>query len=69
MRKPCSGLGSEAPCERRKECANYSHWMEDRRSAFNLCTPTGQPFKHFAQAGTQSMHQAQKIEAMQWSLF
>jgi len=47
MNRPCSGLGSFAPCERRVDCANYRHWTDDPRSEFNICTITGQPFKHF----------------------
>lgn len=41
---PCSGLG-ERPCERRGNCANFMHWTENPRSAFNLCTPLGPGFK------------------------
>ncbi len=49
--KPCSGLGSIAPCEKREFCANYRHWTEDPRSEFNICTVTGKPFKFFVPIG------------------
>lgn len=47
MTRYCSGLGGFRPCERRHECANYRHWLDDPRSEFNVCTVTGRPFKHF----------------------
>lgn len=47
MRILCSGLGSFSPCEKRDQCANYVHWLDDPRSEFNACTITGQPFRHY----------------------
>jgi hypothetical protein len=47
-RRQCSGLSSVMPCcEKRSQCANYIHWLDDPRSEFNICTVTGSPFKHF----------------------
>ncbi len=47
MKRYCSGLGTFAPCEKRDQCANYVHWLDDPRSEFNICTITGYRFKHF----------------------
>lgn len=48
MTRLCSGLhSSNACCDRRAQCANYVHWLDDPRSEFNICTITGQPFKHY----------------------
>lgn len=48
MKRLCSGLDSlNTCCERRDQCANYTHWLDDPRSEFNICTITGQPFKHY----------------------
>lgn len=47
VKRLCSGLGSIQPCQRRHECANYVHWIDDPRSEFNICTITGRPSKHF----------------------
>jgi hypothetical protein len=46
----CSGLGWRDPCAKRDQCANYVHWTLDRRSDFNVCSPTGK-LKHFVQIG------------------
>lgn len=43
----CSGLGSFAPCEKRDQCANYVHWIDDPRSEFNACAAAGQPLKYY----------------------
>jgi hypothetical protein len=48
MTRLCSGLhSSNTCCDRRAQCANYVHWLDDPRSEFNICTITGQPFKHY----------------------
>jgi hypothetical protein len=47
MNRPCSGLGSINPCERRDQCANYRHWLDDPRSEFNVCAVLGGNFAHF----------------------
>lgn len=69
MRQLCSGLGSIAPCEKRDQCANYVHWTQDPRSKFNICTVTGDQFKHYVQRGAQIAQTAQKVESRQESLF
>ncbi len=51
MKRYCSGLGAFSPCEKRSECANYVHWLNDPRSEFNICTITGQAFKNYTPRG------------------
>lgn len=46
----CAGLESSrlnAVCARRTQCTKYANWWETTGVQFNLCGPTGQPFKHF----------------------
>jgi len=45
--KICSGLESFGVCEKRDQCANYVHWLDDPRSEINVCTTTGQAFKYY----------------------
>lgn len=47
MNRPCSGLNHNGGCERRQECANYRHWLDDPRSEFNVCAALGGNFAHF----------------------
>lgn len=68
MIRPCSGLGSFSPCERRDTCANYVGWWIDPRSAFNICTITGQAFKHYIPRGV-GVYAAAQNKTGQLSLF
>jgi hypothetical protein len=46
----CAGLESShlnAVCARREQCSRYANWWEAPGVQFNLCGPSGQPFKHF----------------------
>jgi hypothetical protein len=47
----CSGLGWQAPCAKRDQCANYKHWATQLHSEFNACTSSGEEFKFFARTG------------------
>jgi len=69
MKRFCSGLSTFAPCEKRDQCANYVHWLDDPRSEFNVCTITGQPFKHYVSRGLPIAPPIAQSQSRQGSLF
>jgi hypothetical protein len=50
----CAGLASShlnAVCERRDTCRRYANWWATPGVQFNVCNPTGKPFKHYEPVG------------------
>lgn len=67
MNRPCSGLiDNNKGCERRNQCANYRHWLDDPRSEFNVCAALGGEFAHFVPINIPVVF---SVPGLQWSLF
>lgn len=67
MNRPCSGLTDfNSACERRHQCANYRHWLDDPRSEFNVCAAPGGNFAHFVPINIPVVV---SVPGLQWSLF
>lgn len=59
----CAGLesvGLNSICERRDQCSHYVPWP-DGGTNFNVCSPTGQPYKHFRLRASLMQPEAQFV--------